>query len=278
MPVVPDVGLFHRLGVAIREGTAPGAPDGGAGAAGQAASWFAGVLGAEVEAPRPEPGDTHSTTMLWLGRSPVALFAAKGDDTTGTIGRYLTRFGPGLHSLAWRVRDLQGAEDALRRRGCTIVGVNREARHFFLHPKETFGILLELTDQRADEAPRQPGSRGLVREIAWVTAAVGDLAAAEALFAELLGAAPVHGLPSGPRSAEETRDLAIGDAVLRLVRPSTAASRYAGFLADVGDRLHSVALRVDSLDQVPLRLVDRDGQRGWTDPAATFGVRFEWVS
>ena len=117
MPVVADVGLFHRLGVAVREETGTVAPDGGTTPTEPAASWFAGVLGAEVEASRPEPGDTHSTTILWLGRSPFAVFAATADDTRGTIGRYLERFGPGLHSLAWRVRDLQGAEDAPARAG-----------------------------------------------------------------------------------------------------------------------------------------------------------------
>jgi catechol 2,3-dioxygenase-like lactoylglutathione lyase family enzyme len=278
VPVVSDVGLFHRLGVAVREETGTVEPDGGAAAAGTAAAWFAGVLGAEVERSQLEPGDTHSTTMLWLGPSPFAVFAAGAADTTGTIGRYLERFGPGLHSVAWRVRDLQGAEDALRGRGYTIVGVNREARHFFLHPKETFGILLELTDQAADDARHQPRSHGPVREMAWMTALVGDLEAAEALFSDLLGAESVAGLPAGSPSVEDTLDLAIGDVVLRLVRPTSSASRYSAFVADVGDRLHSVALRVDSLDGVPVPLVERSDRRGWTDPAHTFGVRFEWVA
>lgn len=285
MPVVPDVGLFHRLGVAVREEPGTATPDGGDTAAGKAASWFAAVLGADLESTRPEPGDSHSTTMLWLGPSPFALFAASHDDTTGTIGRYLERFGAGLHSVAWRVRDLQRAEDALRGQGYTIVGVNREARHFFLHPKETFGILLELTDQRAeeaghraDEAGHRADGRGPVKEMAWMTALVGDLAAAETLFSDVLGAEPVTGLPAGPPSVEDTRDLAIGDVVLRLVRPTSAASRYSAFVAGVGDRLHSVALRVDSLEEVPLPLVERADRRAWTDPAGTFGVRFEWVA
>ena len=114
--------------------------------------------------------------------------------------------------------------------------------------------------------------------MAWITALVGDLKAAEALFSDLLGAEPVPGLPAGPPTAEDTRDLAIGDVVLRLVHPTSAASRYSAFLAEVGDRVHSVALRVDDLEHVPLPLVERTDRRGWTDPVATYGVRFEWVS
>src|SRR5436305_11480066 len=141
MDPIVDVGLFFRLGIALRgDGESP-------------ARWMADTLGAEVTAILPEPGDTHLTTMLRLGRSTIALFTAADDDTTGTIGRYLDRYGPGLHSLAWRVDDLEGSEARVRNQGITVTGVNREARHWFMHPKETFGILIEFTDQGTQDVP-----------------------------------------------------------------------------------------------------------------------------
>ncbi|MET0628881.1 MAG: VOC family protein [Acidimicrobiia bacterium] len=265
MPVVADVGRFYRLGVAVR-----GVGDG-------PATWFVDELGAEVAGTNPEPGDSHRTTMLHLGPTAVALFAAADDDTTGTIGRYLDRFGAGLHSLAWRVDDLQGAEDALLARGVTITGVNREARHFFLHPKETFGILIELTDQGAGQPRRNTLGTGLVREMAWMTAVVRDLSVAADSLAELFGAETVTGLPAGSPTVERTLDLGIGDVVLRLVEPISAESRYSLFAAEVGERLHSVALRVDDLDAVPFPLVERLDERAWSNPSDTLGLRLEWV-
>jgi methylmalonyl-CoA/ethylmalonyl-CoA epimerase len=256
-----EVGLFHRLGVALRgDGEAP-------------AQWFAGTIGAEIGSSKPEPGDTHWTTMLQVGPTTIALFAAAEDDATGTIGRYVDRYGAGLHSLAWRVADLEGAEARVRERGMTVTGVNRAARHWFFHPKETYGILIELTDQQAGESRRTAPTPGPAREIAWMTAVVTDVEGPRALFEDLFGAQPVDDLPAGPADDEATVDLAIGDVVLRLVEPRSEQSRYAG-----RSGLHSLALRVDALDQVPLPLVERAARRGWTAPADTMGLRLEWTT
>jgi hypothetical protein len=262
---VVDTGLFHRLGIAVRgEGEGP-------------ARWFADTLGAEIESSAPEPGDTHWTTMLHLGPSTVALFSAAADDTTGTIGRYLDRYGAGLHSLAWRVSDLDGAEARVRERGLAVTGINREARHWFLHPKETFGILIEITDQEADQPRRSAHGSGPAREIAWMTAVAENASDAQTLFEELFGARTVDGLPAGPPEDETTLDLGIGDVVLRLVQPHSDRSHYATG-GETRNGLHSFALRVDDLDQVPLPVVDRGGPVAWTDPAQTLGLRVAWTT
>ena len=77
-PMAPlvDIGLFHRLGIAVR-GDGEGA-----------ARWFADTLGAEMGRSSPEPGDTHWTTRLRIGPTMIAMFAAAEDDTTGTITLY----------------------------------------------------------------------------------------------------------------------------------------------------------------------------------------------
>ena len=271
-----EVGLFHRLGIALRgDGDAP-------------ARWFSDVLGAEVTKSEPEPGDTHWTTMLHIGSTAIALFAASPDDATGTVARFVDRYGAGLHSLAWRVADLEGAEARVREHGMAVTGVNREARHWFFHPKETYGILIELTDQPGPSDRSGATGPGPAREIAWMTAVVRDASAPQRLFDELFGARVIYGLPAGPPEDERTVDLAIGDVILRLVEPRSERGRYAGTgggSSDSGggpgvsrDGLHSLALRVDDLDQVPVPLVERDGDRGWSAPSTTLGLRLEWTT
>jgi catechol 2,3-dioxygenase-like lactoylglutathione lyase family enzyme len=263
-----EVGRFHRLGIALRgDGDGP-------------ARWFTDVLGAEVTKSAPEPGDTHWTTMLHIGSTGIALFAAAPDDTTGTIARFVDRYGAGLHSLAWRVSDLEGAEARVRDRGMAVTGVNRAARHWFLHPKETFGILIEITDQAGPPDRTGATTPGPAREIAWMTAVVGDASAPRTLFEELFGARGVHGLPAGPAEEETTVDLAIGDVILRLVEPRSERSRYASTPGGgvSRDGMHSLALRVDDLDQVPVPLVERVGDRGWSAPPTTLGLRLEWTT
>jgi catechol 2,3-dioxygenase-like lactoylglutathione lyase family enzyme len=257
-----EPGAFHRLGIAINQGD------------GDPAAWFADVLGAAVQPSFAEPGDEHLTTMVALGTMQFAVFAAPGPE--GMIGRFVERHGAGLHSLAWRVDDMWVTENVLRARGITITGANIDARHFFMHPRETFGILIEWTDQ-GQEILGTDARAGL----AWITSVVRDCPAAVAFFEDLCGATRVAGLPAGPREVEETTDLAIGDVVIRLVSPRSDESRYAPFLAQVGERLHSFALRVDDLafpSDAGLAITDRDDARVWTDPAATLGLRIEWVS
>jgi methylmalonyl-CoA/ethylmalonyl-CoA epimerase len=273
MAALVDVGLFHRLGIALRgDGDAP-------------ARWLAETVGAELVRSGPEPGDTHWTTILRIGPAQIALFAASPDDSSGTIARYVDRYGAGLHSLAWRVADLQGAEDRVRSQGLTVTGVNRAARHWFFHPKETFGILIELTDQGVGEPRPTAPTPGPARDIAWMTAVVGDVEAPRALFEELLGARAVSGLPAGNPEDEATVDLAIGDTVLRLAQPKSDRSRYASTsetatanVREVRRGLYSFTLRVDDLGHVPLPMVEQQGERGWSDPADTLGLRLEWTT
>ncbi len=256
-----EPGGFHRLGIAINQGD------------GDPATWFADVLGAAVQPSFAEPGDEHLTTMVALGSMQFAVFAAPGPE--GMIGRFVERYGAGLHSVAWRVDDLWVTENILRARGITITGTNVDARHFFMHPRETFGILIEWTDQGPEVAA--PDSRA---NLAWITSVVRDCGAAVAFFEDLCDATRVVGLPAGPDAVEETTDLAIGDVVIRLVSPRSDESRYAAFLAQVGERLHSFALRVDDLafpSEAGFTVTDRDEARAWTDPAATLGLRIEWV-
>ncbi|CAM5230319.1 hypothetical protein SALBM311S_07129 [Streptomyces alboniger] len=62
------------------------------------------------------------TQLLRLGQDPVALFTATA--ASGPLGRYVARYGPGLHSVAWTIDDLWAAETLLRRRNVRITGAD----------------------------------------------------------------------------------------------------------------------------------------------------------
>jgi catechol 2,3-dioxygenase-like lactoylglutathione lyase family enzyme len=264
-----EPGRFHRLGIAIRQGQD------------DPAAWFERVLGARVEPTRPEPGDVHLTTKARVGATDLAVFAAPPSDgvagSEGVIGRFVDRYGSGLHSLAWHVDDLWVAENVLRRRGIAVTGTNVEARHFFMHPRDTFGILVEWTDH-SPTGPPVPDST--VPRVAYVTAAVTDLFGAVRFFEEVCGGQAVERYGVGPRDVEDTVDLQIGDIVLRLVCPRSSGSRFAAFLDGGGRGLHSFALAVDDPAfpvERGLRVAERTDAGAWTDPATTLGLRMEWV-
>ena len=97
--------------------------------------------------------------------SPVETLAAQGVDVTfvGTVellephgpetpvGRFLERRGPGLHHLAFRVPDLDGALARLRGEGFRLVDETprpgaRGHRVAFLHPESMGDVLVELVE------------------------------------------------------------------------------------------------------------------------------------
>jgi catechol 2,3-dioxygenase-like lactoylglutathione lyase family enzyme len=229
--------------------------------------------------------DGSDMGMVWMGDVPFLTLASS--DSDGLVGRWLARNGPGVQSLAWEVPDMWSSQNYLQQLGITITGVHVPGRHFFLHPRDTFGLMLELTDDRLPGDPRHGlsptgGGDGLVpvSGVAHVTAVVVDLEPVSALFATIFGVEPQ---PVGTDGPDTIADFAIGDLVLRVVAPQDESSGWHGFVAGGRGMLHSVALAVD-LDAAPAGLaaagigVAREEPDAlWLDPADTFGVRYELV-
>jgi methylmalonyl-CoA/ethylmalonyl-CoA epimerase len=85
--------------------------------------------------------------LLDVGENHVELLAPLGADTP--VGKFLAKRGPGLHHVAYQVKDIEAALASLRAVGQTPieksprVGV-RGALVAFLEPKRTGRVLTEL--------------------------------------------------------------------------------------------------------------------------------------
>jgi hypothetical protein len=290
LPVRP--GDFHRLGLVTDRPAA------------EVSEWFTRVLGAgpntsDMPAVRGYPrfsdegrvegGESGATAeVLWVGPSPLAVFVPAG--TQSPLTGFLSRYGPGVHSVAWSVDDIWTVESLLRRHGVRITGTDIEGRHMFMHPKDSAGVLIEWTDTHFDEDPRHGGdpvgpTDGAVpvRGLAWVTAVVRDIDASVAVLGTLIDVEA--GVPrAGDFPGELSADLQIFDLVLRLTSPQTPDSRWAQFLDDGGERLASLAWSVDDLaategrlQDAGIRVTERAGTVLVTDPADTLGLRMEWA-
>jgi hypothetical protein len=217
--------------------------------------------------------DGSDMGMVWMGTVPVLALGSADPD--GLVGRWLAKHGPGVQSLAWEVPDMWAAQNYLQQMGIGITGVHVPGRHFFMHPRDTFGLMLELTDDRLPGDRRQGleptgGGDGLVQVhgVARVTAVVPALEPVTALFAQVFGATPRP-------VTNDAADFDIGDLTLRVVE------QHDGSLAR--GTLESVALVVD-LDAAPAALAEagigivdeRDGTLR-LDPADTFGIRLELI-
>ncbi len=72
----------------------------------------------------------------------------------GVMARFIERRGPGVHHLTLEVDDIQGELDRLKAEGIKLINeIPYENAHkdlvAFIHPKSTYGILLELIQPAA---------------------------------------------------------------------------------------------------------------------------------
>ncbi len=268
-----DPGNCHRIALAVHDGK------------GAVEQWRR-VFGAGVmmEALHDDL-DGSDMEIVWMGDVPFLALAASGSD--GVVGRWLAKHGPGVQSLAWEVPDMWASQNHLQQAGVGITGVHIEGRHFFMHPRDTYGLMLELTDDRLPNDPRNAGSPigggdGLVPvfRVAHVTGVVVDLEPVTALLRDVFGVGPRPVAGNGP---EVVADFDIGDLTLRLVAPRDPSSAWHHVVADGRGTLHSVALAVD-LDTAPAGLAragigvaGEDADSVWLDPADTFGLRLQLV-
>lgn len=116
-----------------------------------ASAFYASTLGATVSAPHPLPEHGVTVVFVTLSNSKVELLAPLGD--ASPIRAFLERNpSGGLHHVCFEVEDLRAARARLVAEGARVLGDGepRLGAHglpvLFLHPKDTFGTLIELEE------------------------------------------------------------------------------------------------------------------------------------
>ncbi len=88
--------------------------------------------------------------LFAVGSSYIQLLGALGPDTT--VGRALATRGPGVHHVAYRVDDIEGALAHLKAEGARLIDEtprsgSRGTRIAFVHPKAMGSVLVELVQE-----------------------------------------------------------------------------------------------------------------------------------
>lgn len=91
-----------------------------------------------------------TTAFFPVGDTEVELLESTAPD--GPIGNYIEKRGEGVQHLAFRVDNLEEALAELKAKGVRLIDEKPRigaggAKIAFLHPKSTFGVLVELSQR-----------------------------------------------------------------------------------------------------------------------------------
>jgi len=107
------------------------------------------VLGMTAGEPEHVPDQKVNVLVCHAGSQRIELVEPAAPDSP--VSRFLEKRGPGLHHLAYRVRDVARALERLRAAGLRLIDESpRPGAHgtriAFLHPSATSGVLTELVE------------------------------------------------------------------------------------------------------------------------------------
>ncbi|HEY5304808.1 MAG TPA: methylmalonyl-CoA epimerase [Acidimicrobiales bacterium] len=115
-----------------------------------AIAWYADTLGAKVVHREVVASDGVSEALIRVGDGFVQLLTPTRQDST--VAAFLDRRGEGLHHVAYRVADCAAALAAVKASGARVI--DEVPRHgsrgtliAFVHPKTSFGTLIELVQE-----------------------------------------------------------------------------------------------------------------------------------
>lgn len=114
-----------------------------------AIKFYSEILGLKLEGEEVITEQKVKTAFLPVGDTEVELL--ESTDPDGPVAKFIDKRGEGLQHIAFKVDDIDSALRELEARGVRLIdstpriGAGNK-RIAFLHPKDTFGVLVELSE------------------------------------------------------------------------------------------------------------------------------------
>jgi methylmalonyl-CoA/ethylmalonyl-CoA epimerase len=117
----------------------------------QALPLFRDILGLTYEGDDEVEEQGVRVAFLRAGTVAIELLEPMGPDTP--VGKFLSKRGQGIHHVAMRTDDIDAARARVGAAGVRLLSdAPRDGAHgkliSFMHPKDTLGVLLELTQRQ----------------------------------------------------------------------------------------------------------------------------------
>jgi methylmalonyl-CoA epimerase len=105
------------------------------------------LFGARLEHRTRVDAQGVEAASIRVGESRLELLGALGDDTP--VGRFLAKRGPGMHHVAYEVKDIRAALADLSDAGAELIDETPRRGMFglevaFVHPDSVHGVLSEV--------------------------------------------------------------------------------------------------------------------------------------
>ena len=115
-----------------------------------AIGWYGEVFGASVEHRERVESDGVEEALLKVADSYVQLLTPTRDDSP--VAKFLSSRGEGLHHVGYRVESCAAALESVRAHGGRVIDEaprpgSRGTTVAFVHPKASFGTLIELVEE-----------------------------------------------------------------------------------------------------------------------------------
>ena len=117
----------------------------------KAIDYYEKVLGLHCYAIEEVKDQKVKTAFFKIGETKIELL--ESTDEEGSIGKFITKKGEGIHHMAFAVKNIDQALDEVEQNGVRLI--DRKPRKgaenmdiAFLHPKSTFGVLTEFCENK----------------------------------------------------------------------------------------------------------------------------------
>ncbi|HOD31372.1 MAG: methylmalonyl-CoA epimerase [Smithellaceae bacterium] len=117
----------------------------------EAKNLYSGLLGLNHEGSETVAEQKVTTAFFPVGDTEVELMESTSPD--GPIAKYIEKKGEGIQHIAFRVENIEEALAELKAKGIQLIDEKPRrgasgAKIAFLHPKSTFGVLVELCEKQ----------------------------------------------------------------------------------------------------------------------------------
>ncbi|NKQ51592.1 hypothetical protein HFP15_01710 [Amycolatopsis sp. K13G38] len=227
---------------------------------------FGGFVYLGVDEPTYLDVEDRYASLLMIGDLCVEVMAPKPPvNATKPVGKFYTKYGRHLHSVGYKVDDLPGLAYRLIEKGVYVAkpgggrleNPDAETMYFFPSPRDTAGLMVELTKFDMPGDPRIEATWSslaklwrthplTIKRFSSVTLGVRDLDSAVKTYADIMQGEPLRSGVDSELDAEYIT-LRLGDCLLRIAEPRDESSDLGKHVARWGNMIYSLHFQVADL-------------------------------